>query len=289
MQYRHSYHAGNFADVHKHVMLVALLDALARKDKGYFYLDTHAGRGLYDLGSDEARHGGEARGGIERLRHAATTPQLAPEIARFLELLQRQRELGGAHDYPGSALLAALAMRPQDRGVAIELQPPEARALARALHYSTGMRAENGDGFERLIALLPPRERRGLVFLDPPFEEPADFERIIHGIEAACVRFPAGVYAAWYPIKRQRDVDHWLNGVMRRLQAATGSPAALVAQLWLRPRDSTAGLNGSGMLIVNPPWQFDLRLAHWQGELQQLLQTDGNGGNETRWLIDERP
>ncbi|MEO7773178.1 MAG: 23S rRNA (adenine(2030)-N(6))-methyltransferase RlmJ [Steroidobacteraceae bacterium] len=291
MQYRHSYHAGNFADVHKHILLIALLDALARKEKGYFYLDTHAGRGLYDLASEEARHSGESRGGIERLLHASAPVE--PEIVRLLELLKRQRELGTSHDYPGSALLAAQCLRPQDRGIAIESQAPEARALNRALRYTAGMRAQQGDGFERLVALLPPAERRGLAFVDPPFEEHADFERTIAGIESAAMKFPGGVYAAWYPIKRQREVDHWLNGVTRRLQglgsAATGPPPALVAQFWLRPRDSTAGLNGSGMLVVNPPWQFDTRLPLWQGELQQLLQTDANAGNETRWLIDERP
>jgi 23S rRNA (adenine2030-N6)-methyltransferase len=294
MQYRHSYHAGNFADLHKHVLLLALLEAMARKDKGFFYLDTHAGRGLYDLGCEEARLSGEARGGIERLLHGAAPRE--PEIQRLLAALERQRALGQAHDYPGSALLASQVLRRQDRGVAIESESPEARALGRALRYAATMRAEHGDGFERLVALLPPAERRGLVFIDPPFEEAADFERILAGIEAACARFPTGTYAAWYPIKRQRDADHWLNGVTRRLRdlpktgkaaAAAGVTPALVAQFWLRPRDSTAGLNGSGMLVVNPPWQFDTRLPLWQSELQQLLQTDSGAGNETRWLIDE--
>jgi len=285
MNYRHSFHAGNFADVHKHVMLLALLAALQKKPKGLLYLDTHAGGGLYDLRGDDARRAGEAESGIGRLQTAAPR---CDENQNYLAAVAalRSRVDGGAHLYPGSPLLAGQALRSVDRGVCIETVAQESRLLERTLRDATlsgAVRVEHGDGYERMGGLLPPPERRALVLVDPPYENADEHDRILQGLLTALSRFPTGVFAVWFPVKRQRDCDNWLAKITREVTLPT-----LAAMLWLHPRDSAVALNGSGMLIVNPPWQIDVACAIWQEELRQLLGGDGNSGAEVRWLVHER-
>src|SRR5688572_18984559 len=223
MKYRHSYHAGNFADVHKHVATLALLAALARKDKGFLYLETHAGSGDYTA-SDEAG------AGISRI---ADTPFKSEETARYLKAVKAFRKTkGNPRAYPGSPVLAAHELRAQDRGIAVEIQPPEARALERALGPGTGMRVETGDGFQRLRAHLPPQERRALVLIDPPYEETRqDFDRVTSSIEDALRRFESGVYCAWYPIKDAREIASWKTSLAR----AVGRDV-LFSEIWIYPR-----------------------------------------------------
>ena len=285
MNYRHSYHAGNFADVHKHIALLALLAALSRKDKGFLFLDTHAGCGLYDLHGEQARKGGETAAGIERLDTSANA--VSPEIQHYFDSLTKLREITGAHSSPGSPLLAATALRRHDRGLCVEFVAQEARLLQRNLDSIAAfspcvVRAETGDGYQRLTALLPPIERRALVLIDPPYEAADEYARILTALPEALRRLDSAVIAVWFPVKRQRDVDLWLAKVARVITQPT-----LVAQLWLHPRDIAAGLNGSGLLIVNPPWQIDTRLAVWQEELRQRLGGDGNSGSDVRWIIHE--
>jgi 23S rRNA (adenine2030-N6)-methyltransferase len=278
LKYRHEYHAGNFADVHKHVTLLALLTALRRKDKGFLYLETHAGRGAYDLSGPT----GESASGIGRLEAWHRSPgagqSAAEEIGHYLaqvELLRRER--AEPRLYPGSPLLAASELRAVDRAVFIESQPPEARALERALSRSDEAaqraRVEVGDGFERLRGWLPPRERRGLTFLDPPYEESRqDFDRTRHAAAEALRRFRTGVVAVWYPIKDERDTAAWHAALAAELDCAL-----LVAELSLYPRDSRVALNGSGMLILNPPYQLAERMAIWLPQLHACLDV-GHGG-----------
>jgi 23S rRNA (adenine2030-N6)-methyltransferase len=265
MKYRHAHHAGNFADVHKHVTLLALLDALKRKDKGFFFLDTHAGRGRYVPGE-------EARLGIRRFMGAV--PRQA-ELRRYAETVAAFRAAGGEPlAYPGSPLLAAGELRPQDRAILVEIEPAEARALERAVAPFRQARAECADGFVQLRAQLPPRERRGLTFIDPPYEETRkDFSRIEDAIEDAFGRFATGVLTVWYPIKEERDVDAW----HRRLLGKFSVPM-LASELWLYPRDSRVALNGSGLLIVNPPYQIAERMSLWLPELHALLDESRAGG-----------
>jgi 23S rRNA (adenine2030-N6)-methyltransferase len=287
MKYRHSFHAGNFADVHKHVTLLALLAALKRKDKGFLYLDTHAGRGSYDLSSPSP----EAAAGIGRFgaaRHAA------PELREYASLLARFRARPGQrHRYPGSPLLAALELRPQDRAVLIELAAAEAQSLrasveALTAHAEPGadsgraaarrVHIERGDGFERLRAFLPPPERRALIFIDPPYEQTReDFERLGAALAQGLRRFPTGVFLAWYPIKEERSTAAWLARLPRALSAP-----ALVSELWLYPRDSRVGLNGSGLLIANPPYLTLERTQVWLPELQRSLAAGPGGGTSVR-------
>ena len=276
MKYRHAYHAGNFADVHKHVTLLALLAALKRKEKGFFYLETHAGRGAYELTGDAAR---EARLGVERLLVAS---HRAEELRQYADAVTQFRgSRGSKHAYPGSPVLAADALRAQDRAVFVEIMPAESGALERALGAQPRMRVECEDGFARLRAHLPPAERRGLTFIDPPYEETRqDFERVRAGVAEALQRFATGVIAAWYPIKEERDTTAWHASL-----AATLDCEALVSELWLYPRDSRVALNGSGLLIVNPPYQLAERMGAWMPELLAQLDAGNTGGWSVKPLI----
>ncbi|MGA2024970.1 MAG: 23S rRNA (adenine(2030)-N(6))-methyltransferase RlmJ [Steroidobacteraceae bacterium] len=280
MKYRHSFHAGNFADVHKHVALCALLEALQRKDKGFFYLDTHAGAGRYDLSGPDTHRGAEARSGVTALLTAAPALQ-CPELQAYCQAVTALREsLDSPHVYPGSPWLAANMLRPQDRGLCCELVPAECRALERALGGLRRMRVECVDGYEQLRAVLPPRERRCLILIDPPYESPgAELDRALQGIELVLERTANAVVALWYPIKDERTLVPWLARVERQLLAPT-----LSLELWLYPRDSRVGLNGSGLLLVNPPYQFDERAALWQEELLGVLDKTHRGGSATRAL-----
>ena len=282
MKYRHSFHAGNFADVHKHVTLLALLTALQKKDKGLLYLDTHAGRGSYDLSTQSL----EAAAGIGRF---ASVEHSAPELRRYAALLAQFRARPGQrHLYPGSPLIAASALRPQDRAVLIEFLGAEAQALEASLaalargrsDAPRSVRVERGDGFERLRAWLPPPERRGLTFIDPPYEQTQqDFGHVTAALVEGLRRFPTGVFAAWYPIKDERSTAAWHAACARTLPAPT-----LVCELWLYPRDSQVGLNGSGLLIANPPYLTLERLQAWLPELRSCLAPGPSAGASARML-----
>jgi 23S rRNA (adenine2030-N6)-methyltransferase len=288
MQYRHVFHAGNFADVHKHVALLALIALLQKKAKGFLYLDTHAGAGLYDLHDPDARRGGESAGGIALLGAAAAPRSIDtdPAITRYLEVLARLRTATGeTHGYPGSPLLAAAQLRGVDRAICVESQAQQARALQRAITSAapalgTTPRVVTGDGYAQLKALVPPPERRALVLVDPPYEQADEAAQIATALAAALLRFDTGVYALWYPIKRQRDTELWLTRLIRGI-----SRPVLAIELLRHPADSTAGLNGSGMLVINPPWQFDEEAALWQVQLHDRL--GAQGGSSVRWLVHE--
>jgi len=283
MKYRHSFHAGNFADVHKHVALLALLAALKKKDKGFLYLETHAGRGSYDLSSPSA----EAAAGIGRFLESQ---HHAAELRAYAAALERLRTPAARrHLYPGSPLLAVSELRPQDRAVLIELLAPEVRALEKALASlaageDQGPRAqvERGDGFARLRAWLPPRERRGLTLLDPPYEQTQlESTQVIEALADGLRRFPTGVFAAWYPIKEERAAQRWHAACVQALRAPL-----LVSELWLYPRDSRVALNGSGLLIVNPPWLILERMQVWLPELESCLAGGAGGGSGARMLSE---
>jgi 23S rRNA (adenine2030-N6)-methyltransferase len=283
VKYRHSYHAGNFADVHKHVTLLALLAALKRKDKGFLYLDTHAGRGLYDLSTPSA----ESAAGIGRLLECEPR---APELRAYIGAIRQLRaQPGHAHALPGSPLLAARELRTQDRAVFAETLGAEAQALGVALEAlaaagAARVRIERGDGCALLKALLPPPERRALILIDPPYEETRrDFERVAEALAEGLRRFPSGVFAAWYPIKDARELAAW-QGSWRR---AVPGPA-LLSELWLFPRDSRVALNGSGLLIANPPYLVAARMQEWLRELTSSLASHPGAGCEVRPLEEPR-
>lgn len=274
MKYRHTFHAGNFADIHKHVTLLAVLAALQRKEKGFAYLETHGGRGAYELShqSDEAVQG---RGRFDAGEYRAD------ELRNFAALIAGFRSgRSQTRAYPGSPVIAAQQLRPQDRAVICEVVATEAHMLERELAGNPRVRVERADGFARLRAWLPPTERRGLIFIDPPYEESReDFERVTTAIADGLHRFSTGVYAAWYPIKDEREVRAWHDGFARAVNAEV-----LVSELWLYPKDSKVALNGSGLLIVNPPYQLAERMEIWLPELHAQLDVGHPGGTNVTKL-----
>ncbi|MGH8139489.1 MAG: 23S rRNA (adenine(2030)-N(6))-methyltransferase RlmJ [Steroidobacteraceae bacterium] len=273
MKYRHSFHAGNFADVHKHVALLALLSTLKRKEKGFAYFETHAGRGAYDLSHASA----EAQEGTGRF---TVGEYVADELRRYAAWVSDFRSTRNSRAYPGSPLLAARELRPQDRALLCEIIPAEARMLERELGRNSTVRVERGDGFERLRAWLPPVERRGLIFIDPPYEQSRqDFERVTASIADALQRFSTGIFAAWYPIKDEREIRAWHGRFGRAVRHET-----LASEMWLYPRDSQVALNGSGLLIVNPPYLLAERMQVWLPELQSQLEAGHGGGTSVTKL-----
>ena len=279
MNYRHAFHAGNFADVFKHTIMVGLLDALKAKPGAFCVLDTHAGRGCYDLSSDEARRTGEFRDGIARLMFGDTQP---PLLQRYIDEVRRFDSSSPLTRYPGSPLLASQLLREQDRGVFCELQPEEALALKQSLRRDTRCATHQRDGYAAMKAFLPPPERRGLVLIDPPFEAQEDEFRIIQSaLETALQRWPTGMFAVWYPIKRRSGVlpfQRWLG--------RCGAKSVLNAELMIHPDTSPLRLNGCGMAIINPPWQFDAQLVATLEVLTPWLAPDKAGSWRCDWLIE---
>ncbi len=282
MKYRHACHAGNFADVMKHVALSAALQRLTEKTRPLFFLDTHAGRGRYDIGSGEGS--AEAARGVVRLATTLPAPPPAP-IARYLEIV---RSINPAGDeilrwYPGSPLIAAALLRTSDRAAFCELAPAEAGELRREFHRDARVGVHCRDGFEALGALLPPPEKRGLAFIDPPYEEQeADLTRVADALAAAALRWPQGVLMAWYPIK--------LGAVAARLHRRlldAGIRRLLAAELCIHPDDSRAGLNGSGLVTINAPWRFDQDLRQALPLLHSALAPDGGGRTRVALLAGE--
>lgn len=206
MKYRHQYHAGNFADVHKHVLLLDVLTALARKDKGFLFVDTHAGRGMYDLHPGDAAHPSEWQSGIAKL--LAATPRAAA-LVRYRDLVAPGVH-GASLQYPGSPLLALRVLRATDRAVYFDTQREEASHLRKSLPPDARARIESADGFAALRALLPPPERRGCVLIDPPYEEREDFARVSAAVTDALRRFEGAVLILWLPVKLRADFDAWL-------------------------------------------------------------------------------
>jgi 23S rRNA (adenine2030-N6)-methyltransferase len=247
MNYRHGYHAGNFSDVVKHVALVQILLHLQKKDTPFAVIDSHAGRGIYDLGGDEAWRTGEAANGIARLQGLSLRGLKGPEaLERYLALVAES----GDSLYPGSPLIAAKMLRPQDRLAAIEKHPEEATILARVLAPYRKARAEEGDGYARLLALLPPPERRGLVLMDPPFEAPDEFEAAAEAVKGAVRRFATGIYLIWYPVKSAAAARAFCGEVL-----ASGVTKALNIEMAI---DAAEGkLARAGLLVLNPPFGFD--------------------------------
>lgn len=281
MNYRHAFHAGNHADVFKHVVLLALCDALAAKASACFVLDTHAGRGLYALDQEAAQRTGESAGGIARLLAAAPGQ---PLLARYLDAVRACRARHGAHSYPGSPWLLADALRNDDRIACCELQPDEAAALRRNFAGDARVAVHQRDGYAALKALLPPQmgsERigRGLVLVDPPYESQlGEFDTALAALADGLARWPQATYALWYPIKQRRVLQPFY-----RHAASLPAKSALLPELLIRADDSPLRMNGSGLLLLNPPWQLEVRLAPALDVLRAALGEAGASFG-LRWL-----
>ena len=278
MNYRHSFHAGNFADVFKHAILIALLESLKAKQTPFCYFDTHAGSGRYDLRSEEAKKTREHENGVLRLLGATRLPAA---LHIYLNLVRAMtpstKELS---TYPGSPLIASSLMREQDRAILCEMQPDEAKALKTLFANDARIGVHHRDGYAALPALVPPKERRGLVLIDPPFEAQEDeFRSIEHALDAAIERWPTGIYAVWYPIKLRQQVIPFKRWFERKK-----IPNVLAAQLLLHPDNSALRLNGCGMVIVNAPYKFEHQLGDLLASLREYLVQGRFGQHDVEWL-----
>jgi len=283
MNYRHAFHAGNFADVFKHAVVVGLIDALKLKQTPFCYIDTHAGAGRYDLHGVEAQKTRESMGGVLRLLDAPRLPNCLHVYLNLVRALNGQR---AAHDlavYPGSPLIASLLMRENDRAQLCEVQPEEAAALRTLFRDDARVAVHERDGYATLKGLTPPKEKRGLVLIDPPFEAQEDeFRAIENALRTSLVRWPTGTYAVWYPIKLRQQVlpfHRWFRD--------QGVKKTLVGELLLHPDNSALRLNGCGMLLVNPPWKFERVLEEVLAALAQHLAQGRFGQHSVQWVVGE--
>lgn len=258
MNYRHAFHAGNFADVMKHLFLVRILAYLQRKETPLRVIDTHAGVGLYDLAGDEAGRTGEWVEGIGRMAEAFSS-DVEELLAPYRRVVEDVRARHGETVYPGSPGIVRELLRRQDRGVFVELHPADHALLSEAYNAVTNLKVMHLDGWTALHALIPPREKRGLVLIDPPYEKPNELERLGDELLAALAKWPTGVYAGWYPIKDMTAVD----AVAARLHERSPRPGLRLELLVDDPGNPTR-LNGSGLFVLNPPWAL-------QGEAEILL------------------
>jgi len=283
MNYRHAFHAGNFADVFKHAILIELIEALTRKPAPLCYFDTHARAGRYDLRGGEATKTREFADGVSRLAAIDGPPVRLQTYLDVLWSLNPGESLTDLGCYPGSPLIAARLLRPNDRAILCELQPDEALRLKTLFASDARVGVHVRDGYAALGALVPPKERRGLVLIDPPFEaQDAEFRAIEAALTRALARWRAGTYAIWYPIKQREQTRPFHRWFVTQKVRKT-----LVAELLRQDDDSPLRLNGCGMVIVNPPWKFDQQLRQLLPLLHRLLAVDSRGGWRVDWLTSE--
>ena len=285
MNYRHHFHAGNFADVMKHVLLLQILTRLNQKDKPYRYIDTHGGAGKYDLSTSEAQKSGEFLNGIHRLvKLDDSIKRNAPEgVQQYLKIVEKMREGSGKGAYPGSPWFALEGMREIDKATIFEMQ----RDVFQQLYYNVrDKRAglHERDAYEGLFGVIPPKEKRGLVMIDPPYEvERKDFPQLVDLIATAYKKWPTGVFAIWYPIKDRAMIDRFEKKMIK-----TGIRRQLICEVCVWPDDTPVGLNGCGLLVINPPWKFSEDADEALQWLFPHLRMIENGGHAAvRWLVGE--
>ena len=285
MNYRHHFHAGNFADVMKHVLLLQILARLNQKDKPYRYIDTHGGAGKYDLSTSEAQKSGEFLNGIHRLvKLDDSIKRNAPEgVQQYLKIVEKMREGSGKGAYPGSPWFALEGMREIDKATIFEMQ----RDVFQQLYYNVrDKRAglHERDAYEGLFGVIPPKEKRGLVMIDPPYEvERKDFPQLVDLIATAYKKWPTGVFAIWYPIKDRAMIDRFEKKMIK-----TCIRRQLICEVCVWPDDTPVGLNGCGLLVINPPWKFSEDADEALQWLFPHLRMSENGGHAAvRWLVGE--
>lgn len=286
MNYRHAYHAGNFADVVKHVILSRIIEYLKRKEQAFRVVDTHAGIGLYDLRGTEAGKTGEWIGGIRRIMDAVEKAEIPPQAIELLEpYLDAVRSVNKGNElkhYPGSPLLTRHLLRKQDRLSALELHPQDAKKLAKLFDGDYQARVIELDGWLSLGAHMPPKEKRGLVLVDPPFEIEGEFDRLVDGLVKAYKRFPGGTYALWYPVKDRKETDRFT----KRLRE-TEIPKIMKIELAIRAASSEPRLDGTGMIVVNPPYTLESEMQILLPCLTKLLAEEKGSNFSIQWIRSE--
>ncbi len=279
LSYRHGFHAGNHADVFKHLVLTLLVRSLLNKEKPFFYLDTHSGAGSYNLESAMARKNREYETGITRLWGLEDVPDDVKEYLNIVQTVNPDHELRW---YPGSPRIVRHYLRPKDRMILCELHPNEADNLAAEFAGDRQVKVEHQDGYAGLKALLPPPERRGLVHIDPAFELQDERHRLLEALKEGYRRWPTGIFAIWYPLQDRYVADDFLRRLKR-----SGIPKILMTEFSILNSMDTLRLFGSGMVIINPPWQLDKQLQSLLAWLWQKLAVEGQGGYKVEWLVGE--
>jgi 23S rRNA (adenine2030-N6)-methyltransferase len=280
MNYRHAFHAGGFVDVMKHIILTRLIEYLKLKPGAFRVIDTHAGIGRYSLTGDEAKRSPEWMDGIAKLLKAELAAKPKALIQPYLDVVESENQNGTLARYPGSPLVARKLFRPQDRLSALELHPKDARELGKHFEGDVQARITALDGWLALNAYVPPKEKRGLVLVDPPFEEPGEWERLVEGLSKAHKKWATGLYALWYPLKEPREVNAFVSALK-----ATGITKMLRAEL-LVERAVAGKLYGSGMILVNPPYVLEDELKTILPALVKALGREG-ASHRLEWIRGE--
>lgn len=280
LSYRHSFHAGNHADVLKHIVLMLILENLKLKEKGFFYLDTHSGVGRYRLSSNESEKTGEYKEGIERLWDQTDLPE---DVARYVKMIKKLN-YGGKElrYYAGSPLIAAELLRPQDRALLVELHPSDYPILRKNFSDYKNVTVKCDNGFQQVKATLPPKERRGLVLIDPPYELKEDYDLVVKAIEEGYKRFATGTYAIWYPVVLRQQTKRIFKGL-----EATEIRKILKIELSVRPDSDQRGMTASGMVVINSPWTLETQMKEILPYLTKTLVPEGTGSWTVDWITPE--
>lgn len=279
LSYRHSFHAGNHADVLKHLVQVLIIQALQQKEKGFLYLDTHSGAGHYSLASKEAEKTAEFNTGIAYLWERKDCPS---EVAFYLDQIKQINPSKKLTYYPGSPLLAANLLRSQDRAILTELHPTDYPLLRKNFADKKNVTVKRENGFQQLKAVLPPVERRGFILIDPPYELKEDYELVVKAVVEGYKRFATGTYAIWYPVVLRQQIKK----MFRALQA-TGIRKILQVELAIKPDSTQRGMTASGMVVINPPWTLETQMKNVLPYLTRVLAPEGTGSWTVNWITPE--
>jgi 23S rRNA (adenine2030-N6)-methyltransferase len=277
MNYRHAFHAGGFADVVKHIVLVRILTWLQDKPGAFRVIDTHAGAGVYDLTGEEAQRTGEWLTGIARVMQARFSETVLPLVTPYLDIVRAFNPPAQLKAYPGSPLIARALLRPQDRLTACEVEPKARKHLIAALRRDTQARVVDLDGWTALPAFVPPKERRGLVLIDPPYEDKDEFTRLADGFSEAFSKWPTGSYLLWYPAKSRRATDALARHVAEVAASGATPGKCLRLEFSAAPQAADSALVSAGLLLVNPPWMLMGELKAILPELEKPLGQGGAG------------
>lgn len=278
LSYRHSFHAGNHADVVKHIVQSLILDALKQKDKPFVYHDTHSGVGRYDLTHEWSEKTGEYKQGIAKLWQQADLPD---ELESYLDSIRTLNEGDELRYYPGSPRVARAQLRRGDRMVLTELHPSDFPLLEQEFDRDRQVKIFKEDGFARLKGSLPPKERRGLVLIDPPYELAKEYRDVVQAIAQSYKRWATGIYAIWYPVVNRYDIDDMLKGLQ-----GLGIRKILQIEMGVSPDTNERGMTASGMIIVNPPWKLESQMQAILPVLKQAI-APATGHFKVEWVVPE--
>ncbi|WP_446470324.1 23S rRNA (adenine(2030)-N(6))-methyltransferase RlmJ [Xenorhabdus stockiae] len=279
LSYRHSFHAGNHADVLKHTVQSLIIESLKEKEKPFLYLDTHAGAGRYQLSGEHAERTGEYLEGIARIWQRDDIPQ---ELSGYMKVVKALNQHGVLRYYPGSPLIARHLLREYDELNLSELHPSDFPLLRSEFSRDRRARVLREDGYQQLKSKLPPKTRRGLVLIDPPYELKSDYQNVVKGILEGYKRFATGIYALWYPVVLRQQIKRLVKDLEK-----TGIRKILQIELGVRPDSDQRGMTASGMIVINPPWKLEQQMKAVLPWLQQVLIPEGTGHNSVEWIVPE--